>query len=235
MPLVLVPGLGLDAESWSPTVRALHRSGTVDGDSARTVLLPGYGQPGRARQRLSPEVLARAVIDQLDPRRPVLLLGLSAGCQVAAHVALQAPDRVAALVLVGPTTDPRAPTWPRLVRRWVATACFERPQQLPALVRQYRRTGVVTMARALDAARRDRVQDVLPQLACPVLVVRGAHDRIAPQDWVASLTDGPGTDATGNGAQRRWVTLAAGAHMVPFTHGELVAGAVGDFLADARA
>jgi len=232
LPVVLVPGLGLGRESWSPTVRALLRSGTLDRGLVRTVLLPGYGLPGRSRRALTPPVLARAVVVDLDHGAPALLVGLSAGCQVAAHVALQAPDRVAGLVLVGPTTDPRADSWPRLVRRWVATARSEPIRQLPALLRQYRRTGPLTMLRAMDAARRDRVEEVLPLLTCPTLVLRGAHDRIAPEDWISSLAECIPDRARDGSVLRRWVTLAAGAHMVPFTHGDLVARAVRDFVAD---
>ena len=232
LPVILVPGLGLGAESWSPTVRALHRSGTLDRALVRTVTLPGYGRPGRNRRLMAPEALARAVVEELHPGSAALLVGLSAGCQVAAHVALQAPERVAGLVLVGTTTDPRARSWPRLVRRWAATARSEPVRQLPALLRQYRRTGLRSMVRAMDAVRRDRVELVLPLLSCPTLVLRGAHDRIAPEDWVVSLT-GPGDVPARDGSVlRRSVTLEAGAHMVPFTHGELVARAVQDFLAD---
>jgi pimeloyl-ACP methyl ester carboxylesterase len=147
-------------------------------------------------------------------------------------VALQAPDRVAGLVLVGPTTDPRAHSWPRLVRRWVATARSEPIRQLPALLRQYRRTGLLSMVRAMDAARRDRVEHVLPLLTCPMLLIRGAHDRIAPEDWISSLTERVPGRASERAVLRRWVTLDAGAHMVPFTHGDLVAAAVRRFLAD---
>ena len=93
LPVVLVPGLGLGRESWSPMVRALHRSGTLDRGLVRTVLLPGYGRPGRNRTGMAPRVLARAVVAELGHGAPALLVGLSAGCQVAAHVALQAPDR----------------------------------------------------------------------------------------------------------------------------------------------
>jgi pimeloyl-ACP methyl ester carboxylesterase len=226
---VLVPGLGLGPESWGPTVTALRRAGTLDGGLVRTVLLPGYGEPDRRRSPLAPDVLARTVVDRLDPHTAVLLVGLSAGCQLAAHVALQAPGRVAALVLVGPTTDPRALTWPRLVRRWVATARSEPVSQLPALVRQYRRTGLGAMVRAMDAARRDRLEDVLARASCPVLLVRGAHDRIAPEDWISALAR---PEAAGASAWRRSVSLDAGAHMVPFTHGDLVAAAIHEFLAD---
>jgi pimeloyl-ACP methyl ester carboxylesterase len=233
--VLLVPGLGLGAESWSPTVRALHGMGMLQRQHTTTALLEGYGLPGRRGGSLAPDVLARRVVHHMPPGPPAVVVALSAGCQVGAHVALQAPERVAGLVLVGPTTDPRAATWPRLVRRWAATARFEPIHQVPVLFRQYRRTGPATMVRAMDAARRDRIQTVLARLSCPILAIRGVHDRIAPEDWIELLTrpsqlsETPGPAVDGS-AVKRSVTLSAGAHMVPYTHGGLVAAAVGDFL-----
>lgn len=227
LPVVLLPGVGLGSEAWSPTTAALHESGTLDRRLTATVLRPGYGLRAPDRRPLDPEALARTVADELGGGRPALVVAHSAGCQVAAHVALLAPQRVVALVLVGPSTDPRAATWPRLVRRWFATARSEPVGQVPTLVRQYRRTGLSAMARAMDAARRDRIEAVLEAVSCPVLVVRGLHDRIAPADWVTSLAR-PGRTAA---AQRRAVTLDAGAHMLPLTHGPRLAGAISEFLA----
>jgi pimeloyl-ACP methyl ester carboxylesterase len=96
-----------------------------------------------------------------------------------------------------------------MVRRWLATARHERPGQVPTLVRQYHRTTLRTMARAMDAARNDRIDQAIAEVHCPALVVRGPHDRICPPDWAASLAP---TE-----------TLPVGGHMVPLTHGQLVA------------
>jgi hypothetical protein len=46
-------------------------------------------------------------------------------------------------VLIGPTADPHAATWPTLVRRWLRTAMHEWPGQLPLLVRSYARPQLV--------------------------------------------------------------------------------------------
>jgi pimeloyl-ACP methyl ester carboxylesterase len=212
-------------------VRALGAAGAVDPDLTTTALLSGYGRPAGRGESLAPADLAAAVLAQAGPG-PFVVIALSAGCQVAAHVALQAPDRVAALVLVGPTTDPRGATWPRLIRRWLATARHESPRQLPVLLRQYRRTGLRSMARAMDAARRDRIETLLPLLACPVLTLAGRHDAIAPADWLDLLTPtGPGADP--GAPARRHDRLGSGAHMVPWTHGAAVAERVGEFLAGA--
>lgn len=218
--LVALPGLGLGADAWRPTLRALRHA------PVRVDLLPGYGRPAERGSDLGPRSVATRVVDGLpDDGSRVVVLGHSASCQVAAHVAALAPSRVAALVLVGPTTDPRAGTWPRLARRWLATARHEPPRQVPTLVRLYRRTTLRTMARAMEAARRDSVEDALAASDTTVLVVRGIHDRICPLDWAARVAaaGGPGSGS---------VTLGAGGHMVPLTHGSLVAEEIAAFLGE---
>src|SRR3712207_9514982 len=65
-------------------------------------------------------------------------------------------------------------------------------------------TGVQTCALPISD-----IEDTLHQVDCPVLVVRGVHDRICPADWAARV-----------GAP---VTLPVGGHMVPLTDGASVA------------
>lgn len=206
--LRVVPGLGLDARSWAPTLRHLSCA-------AEVTLLPGYGLRAGPDAELSPAALAASVIGRAAAGSRGVLVGHSSGCQVAARVACAAPALVSGLVLVGPTTDPRAQGWRQLAQRWLRTAAHEDPRQLPVLLRQYADTGLQVMARAMAAARLDPIQDVLAAVECPVLVVRGAHDRICPEDWAASLG--------------RCETLTGGGHMVPWTHGRAVARCVERF------
>ncbi|MFW5470682.1 alpha/beta fold hydrolase [Knoellia sp. CPCC 206435] len=221
--LLALPGLGLGPEAWRPTLEHL----TAAGDRRADVLVcPGYGAPAHPRRDLDPRAIAEAALARLpagDSR--VVLLGHSASSQLVAHLARLDPARVAGLVLVGPTTDPRAATWPRLQARWLATAVHETPQQVPALARQYTRTTFRAMARALDAARHDAILETLDAVSAPVLVIRGPLDRICPADWADKV-------AASGGSGSRHVTLAAGAHMVPLTHGHLVADAVAGFLTE---
>lgn len=212
---LMVPGLGLGAEVWDPTIRALVQAG-MDPHRIGAATLPGYGEPVRSGHPLDPRGAALRLIETSLPagerRVPV---GHSASCQVVVHTAALVPERVVGLVLIGPTTDPRAASWPGLIRRWLATAAHETPRQLPSLVRQYRRTGLLNMLRVMDTVRHDRIEETLQQVRCPVQVVRGAHDRIAPQDWCKGLAP--------------TLTLERGAHMVPITDGDLVALAVQRF------
>jgi pimeloyl-ACP methyl ester carboxylesterase len=207
-----LPGVGLGEEAWRPALQPLPVP-------FRILRMPGYGERGGPGQDLRPHSLATGIVaHELD--EGTLLLGHSASCQVAVHAAALSGGRVAAVVLVGPTTDPDASTWPRLVNRWLRTAVHEDPRQVPALVRQYHRTGLATMRRAMDAARRDRIHEVVPRLTCPVLVVRGRHDAICTSGWaetLAGLARHPGSEA---------VTLEAGAHMVPITHSAMLAETV---------
>src|SRR3954451_8676275 len=135
--LLLTPGLGLGPEAWAPTMRGL-----AGGRRARVTPAPGYGVPARRARDLSPAALGEDVLECLpEGSDPVVLAGHSASCQVVVQAALAAPARVSGLVLVGPTTDPRAVTWPRIARRWLRTARHEDPRQVPLLVRLYLRTG----------------------------------------------------------------------------------------------
>ena len=217
-PVVAVPGLGLSVEVPARTLRTLQ---PVVGSTV--VALPGYGLPAARGEAMDPAALAARLLEQLDTFRmtEAVLLGHSASCQIVVEAALHDPGRVVGVVLVGPTTDPRSARWSGLAVRWLRTAIWERPGQVPVLVRDYHRTGLVDMSRAMDAARRHRIDLLLARVACPVLVVRGHHDRIAPADWVAFLAE--------RASLGRAVTLRAGAHMVPITHPTALAAQVEAF------
>jgi pimeloyl-ACP methyl ester carboxylesterase len=185
------------------------------------VALPGFGVRRRPGTMTDPVALAARLLDILD-EAPVVLLGHSASCQIVVEAALQEPARVVGLILVGPATDPRAARWSRLAVRWLRTAVWERPQQVPVLARDYRQTGLLGMGRVMDAARRHRIDHALTTVSCPVLVVRGRHDRIAPADWAVALSE--------LAPQGRTATLSAGAHMVPITHPTALAAQLEAFL-----
>jgi pimeloyl-ACP methyl ester carboxylesterase len=215
-PLLCVPGLGLDERAWHPTIRALR--GRIQAGPDRVVPLPGFGLRPDRGDDVSPASLGEQLVRRhlADLSAPTVLVGHSASCQIVAHAAALAPTRVSAIVLVGPTTDRQATTWTRISRRWLRTAVRERPGQVPLLVRTYTRTGLLWMLRTMDAARRDDVRHPLQRVTCPVLVVRGRHDRICPEGWARELVSSTAAYADA-------VTLDQGAHMVPLTHGDLLA------------
>src|SRR5829696_5114250 len=114
---VFVPGLGLDARS-SARVRTLVGGAVVH--------LPGMG----LRETVPPlEILADRLVAALG-EGPVVLVGHSQSCQVVVAAAQRSP-RVVAVVLLGPTTDPRLRRPFVLARRWLATAVREPLRQVP--------------------------------------------------------------------------------------------------------
>lgn len=211
--VVLVPGLGLDAGAWTRVLDDLP-------GRPRVVRLPSLGLRSRRGGDLRAERQAERLLDDLTRARAgaVVLVGHSASCPVVVEAAARSGS-VVGLVLVGPVTDPRARTWPRMLAQWARTATHERPAEVPLLVPQYGRTGVMSMARGMDAVRRYDTARTLQRLDCPVVVVRGAQDRIAPAGWCRYLAD------AGSG---RLVTVGGAAHMVPLTHPGAVVGAVRD-------
>jgi pimeloyl-ACP methyl ester carboxylesterase len=158
-PIVAVPGLGLSAAVPRCTLDSLAVPSAV-------VELPGFGLPAPRGTELGPDDLARLLLTRLDESgvARAVLLGHSASCQIVVQAAVRDPHRVTALVLVGPTTDPRARSWLGLAGRWLRTAAWERPGQAPRLVRDYRRTGLIAMGRGMNAARRDRIDRGLAQV-----------------------------------------------------------------------
>lgn len=214
--VVLLPGLGLDARAWEPVRQRLR-------DAARTVLLPSLGRWAPRTADLHVERQAQRLLDELVDDGAVVLVGHSASCAVAVELAATSTT-VVGLVLVGPVTDPRAATWPRMLAQWLRTATHERLGEIPVLAPQYRRTGAVAILRGMDAVRRYRTDSVIARLDLPVVVLRGSHDRIAPHDWSSRLADL---------ARGRLETVDGAAHMVPLTHPEAIAEAVRGVVAKA--
>lgn len=200
-PVVLIPGLGLGPESYAPTVQHLTTPYKV-------VTLPGYGEPARPGEDLSTDTLARRVLDELT--EPAVLVGHSASCQIVVAAALARPELVKGLVLIGPTGEVKTSTWPTLATRWLSAAVWESPDLVPVLAPQYWRTGFVSMARAMEAARQYDLAAVMSGLQVPTVVVRAKHDSICPEPWadkLAKLARG-----------QAW-TLPSGSHMPVLTNG----------------
>jgi pimeloyl-ACP methyl ester carboxylesterase len=154
-----------------------------------------------------------------------LLLGGSFGCQVATDLAARYPDRVAAVVLVGPTTDPQARTWWRFAARWLRNTGHESPRMLPPNLADYRDCGIGRVLASFRESMRDRIEDRLPAVAVPALVVRGEQDAIVPQPWAEEVTRLM--------PQARLATVMGAPHMVPFTAPQELASLVAGFLQEA--
>jgi len=151
--------------------------------------------PGWQRQRATASAptiagIAEATADWLQHTSgPALLLGHSTGAQAALHTAILAPDRVAALVLVGPTVDPAARSWPRLIARYCQPLWREPPTELVAVRRSIMAGGISPIARVIASALADRPEQLITQLSMPTMILAGKHDRVASPTWCRRLAD----------------------------------------------
>jgi pimeloyl-ACP methyl ester carboxylesterase len=151
---------------------------------------------------------------------PVVLAGHSQSCQVVA-VAARDP-RVVAVVLSGPTTDPRLWSAAGLVGRWLRTAWAEPWWQVPLVLAQWWRTGPRAMVALWRSAARDPIDVRLRDVRVPVVVIRGTRDRLCAHDWAVRLTEAA--------PRGRLVELPGAAHMTVQTHPHAVAAALRDAL-----
>jgi pimeloyl-ACP methyl ester carboxylesterase len=190
LPVVLLHGLAVSRRYLMPTARALAaRRSVVVPD------LPGFGRsdkPGRAydvgrhAEALS-EWLDRCGLDR------ICLVGHSFGAEVAARLAVRRPDVVAALVLAGPTTDPAARTWPRLVTRFAGDVLVEQPWQTALLAEGIAAARPWRVAATVSHSLRYVIEEDLVRLPVAPLVVGGRLDPITPLPWraeVAALSGG---------------------------------------------
>jgi pimeloyl-ACP methyl ester carboxylesterase len=175
--------------------------------------VPGFGHRVTARCASTLADVASVVEAWLAQRRtPVVLAGHSTGAQVAVRVAQQCPDRVHALALAGPTFPPELRRWATLVPQIARTATHEQPGEVLAVLPEYARgrSRVLTLLRsALDDAPEDGVR----RITCPITVVTGEQDGVAPAAWAETLARGR-------------LFVLPGAHNTPFTHPRETAAAL---------
>ena len=200
---VVVPGLAV-AEYLLPAVVALG-----GWTRAHLVELPGFGGSGEPPHPMDVVQFADALSQWLDASDlgDVVLAGHSSGTQVAARAAVGRPD-VTALVLASPTVDLRFRSLPRVLLAWRRNHELEPPSLDKVHTPERRRAGLRRVRNALAASLADRVEDVVPQVAVPVLVLYGDADRICTEAWARELA--------ARAPDGRFATLP-GAHSFPYT------------------
>lgn len=183
-PVVLVHGYGISGRYMIPIARRLAAEMPVFIPD-----LPGHGRSEKPADTLDIPGLAealRAWMDAVGIRRAVLL-GNSMGCQVVAELASRHPQRVDRIVLVGPTLAPELRKLGRLLPRFLWTGWWESKPLIPLVIRDFLRAGPRRLIAELRAVLTDPVEEKLPRITVPALVLRGAHDYIVPQGWAEEV------------------------------------------------
>jgi 2-hydroxy-6-oxonona-2,4-dienedioate hydrolase len=205
--VVLVHGVGVSSRYMVPAGESLAGRARVFAPD-----LPGFGSSPKPRGVLNLPQLAGALVRWLDAAslRRVVLAANSFGCQVAVETAARWPSRISGLVLQGPTVDAEARTWPRQVGRWLANGPFEPPSLSTVIARDYLDCGTHRLVATFSIALRDRIEDKLPRIHVPALVVRGERDRIVSQGWAERVA--------GSLPRGRLAIIRGAAHTANFSH-----------------
>jgi len=205
-PIVLVHGQVISSLYMVPTAKRLAPFFPVFAPD-----LPGFGKSAKPPRVLNVPELADALaacMDALGLQRAVLV-GNSLGCQILVDLAVRYPGRAQCVVLAGPTIDPSARTAPRQIARWLHDWLYERPSLALAHVRDYYKAGVARGLRTFRYALADRIEEKLPHVHAPALVVRGSRDPIVPQKWAE--------EATRLLPKGRLAVIPGGSHCVNYT------------------
>jgi pimeloyl-ACP methyl ester carboxylesterase len=218
-PIVLVHGLGVSSRYMVPTAERLSADYRVYAPD-----LPGFGRsPSPPRPRTIVEQ-ARTLGDWLresELSAPVLV-GNSYGCQVIAELMMQRPNCARALVLSAPTIEPsRRSAWGESARL-LSDAPLESPRLVPLVIRDYLLAGPRAILFTLGDALADRIEEKLPRVTIPTLIVRGTSDPIVSNDWVNFLAQG-----MPHGSVR---LLEGAPHAVNFSAAAAFVGAIVSFI-----
>ena len=147
--------------------------------------LPGFGKSDKPPRVLNITELSDVLAGWMQAigLKQATLLGNSLGCQVIADLALRHPECISRAILVGPTMDPRARTAYQESVRWLLNATREPLSLFPIVIRDYLDAGFRRFVCTFRYALQDRIEEHLPHIQSPALVVRGSYDTIVPQRW----------------------------------------------------
>lgn len=181
--IVLVHGIGMSHRSFARTQRHLartHRTVAVD--------LPGFGGLPPVGRSLDVEELGDLVVEAVRSRGAgdLVLVGQSMGTQVVVEAGRRHPDVVTALVLIGPVVDPARRTLLQQALDLGRDVTAEDLRMNVVVLTDYLRS-LRQYVRQLGPMLRHRLEDAVPTLVQPVLVVRGDRDPIGRRDWAAFL------------------------------------------------
>lgn len=180
VPLVLVHGLGVSSRYMVPLAEILAATRPVYAPD-----IPGFGRSQKPRRALDVHQQAEFLAAWMPAMglNRAAFLGHSLGCQVVADLAYHHREAVSRLVLAAPTIDDHGRSVPLELFRLLRDAPLEPFSLVPIVVADYLRAGLGRALRTLRYALADRIEEKLPVLRMPTLVLRGGRDPVVSEPW----------------------------------------------------
>lgn len=180
---VLLHGIGMGRSVYLDLVNRLP-------DRIIAVDLPGFGEAPEPARTLTMERQADLVAAYLRHagETGVVVIGHSMGSQIAAELAARHPALVSGVVLASPTVDSASRTIRAQASYLFHDLLTERPLVLWRGAREYLRGGP-HLIRKIRATIVHTPEKAYARIDCPVLVLRGENDRLAPMSWCRQIVD----------------------------------------------
>ncbi|MFB8190559.1 alpha/beta fold hydrolase [Microbacterium sp. NPDC055988] len=184
--VVLVHGIGMSH-------RYLSRLHAVLADLTHVVSVDLPGFAGLPKPSDDPDVrrMGRAlseVIASLGEER-IIVVGHSMGAQWAAEAVLHRPERVQAVVAIGPVVDQRHRSLMAQARALAVDTLGETPLINLIVFADYLRCGVPWYLKQARHMIAHPTEQRYAELQPPVLVIRGGDDPVAGRAWCRRLRD----------------------------------------------
>lgn len=182
---VLIHGIGVSHRYFK---RLAHELAATD--AVYALDLPGYGRVSHSDIRLNIDELSKvleAFIVQQNIVNPILV-GHSMGCQIVTKLAARTPALSNRLILLGPTINKFERWTPLQAFRLLQDSLRESLYVNRLIIGDYLRFGPWRYWWTRGHMMDDAIEERLPRIGVPTLVIRGANDPIARHEWAAHLT-----------------------------------------------
>lgn len=182
---VMVHGIGMSHRYYDKLQRVL-----IDHGDTLIFDLPGFGGTPTPGRQLSVQDYAAMMAHALDEEgvEGCVVIGHSMGAQFATELAISRPDLVSQLVLIGPVTDTEHRSPVKHTLMLAADTLIERPVTNLMVGTAYVQCGIPWYLKELPVMLGYSLDDRLPLVTRPVLVIRGSRDIIAGHDWCEMLS-----------------------------------------------
>lgn len=182
--LILVHGAGLSGRYMIPTAEYLtpdYRVYVPD--------LPGYGDSDKPEPPFNLSQLADILCKWMDAVgiEQATMLGNSLGCQIIVEFAVRHPNRLERAILQGPTVDRQARTYYQQLWHLILDAPNEAASQALIQIEDYSKAGFSRTLHTFEMALSDAIEEKLPRVQVPTLVVRGEKDTLVPPRWAQEI------------------------------------------------